>query len=222
MTARAVHGRLLFREEVDHQVYLRELAAVVRRRRWTVFSWCHMPNHVHLLLRTEQTDLALGIKTVHERFATYVNERYEEYGHVFGDRFHNRVVTDDRHFVATLRYIARNPVAAGLCPSAASWPWGAHRALAGLDRPPAFLAVTDALGSLASDQAAQRAVYVELVTGGDRELVRRLAGEDPSDAWLVAAVDEHRIRIPVIAAALGVGRSTLYRRLAGARAVGDR
>jgi putative transposase len=211
-----VHGRLLFRDADDHRTYVELLTEELGRRRWSLFSWCLMPNHVHLLLRTEETDLGRGIKAIHERYATHVNRRHEEHGHVFGDRFHNRLVRDDAHFVATLRYIGRNPVAAGLCSSASQWRWSAHRALAGLEAQP-FVAVADALGVLGIGQASQRASYVELVAGADVELVRRLDRDDPTGRWLVAAVDDHHLPIAAIAEALDVERSTVYRRLSLAR-----
>ena len=216
MTARAVHGRLLFRDAADHRIYLKLLTSEIGPRRWSLFSWCLMPNHVHLLLRTEEANLGRGVKAVHEQFATYVNRRHEEHGHVFGDRFHNRIVRDDAHFIATLRYIARNPVAAGLCSSASDWPWSAHRALAGFETQ-RFVAAADALGVLGSREAAQRANYVELVTGANGELVRRLERADPTGRWLFAAVDDHHIPIAEIAGALGVHPATIYRRLGRAR-----
>jgi putative transposase len=43
--------------------------------------------------------------------------------------------------VSACRYVALNPVRAGLCNDPAEWPWGSYRALAGLERPPDFLDV---------------------------------------------------------------------------------
>ena len=37
------------------------------------------------------------------------------------------------------RYVALNPVRAGLCQNPAQWPWSSYRALAGLDAAPEFL-----------------------------------------------------------------------------------
>ncbi len=75
MTARSVHGRLLFRDRVDHRTYLSLLAAEIARRRWSLYSWCHMPNHVHLLVRTEEANLGRGIKAVHEAHLDAVRRR---------------------------------------------------------------------------------------------------------------------------------------------------
>ena len=218
VTARAVSGRLLFSDEDDHRRYLRLLAREVAVRGWLVFSWCHMPNHVHLLLQTPEPDLGRGVKGVHERFATYLNERHGQHGHVFGDRFHNRLVVDDAHFVACLRYIARNPVAAGLCGWPSDWRWGAHRALVGLDPAPAFLRADAALSWLGHTTAeAARASYAELVLAGDRDLALRLCAGCPDDGWLVEALDVHRLPARLLGEVLGTETSRMYRRATAAR-----
>jgi hypothetical protein len=68
-------------------------------------------------------------------FARRFNDRRSESGHVFQGRFHGPLVQREEHVLATLRYIALNPVEAGLCRAAHEWPWSGHRALAGLAAP---------------------------------------------------------------------------------------
>jgi hypothetical protein len=53
------------------------------------------------------------MKAMHERFATELNRRHLQHGHVFGARFANRLVRTDRHLHGCFRYIARNPVEGG-------------------------------------------------------------------------------------------------------------
>ncbi len=51
------------------------------------------------------------------------------------------MVRSDAHLLAVLRYVARKPVAAGLCARPGEWPWSAHRALVGAAPAPGFLSV---------------------------------------------------------------------------------
>jgi REP element-mobilizing transposase RayT len=218
VTARAVSGRLLFADDDDHLHYLRLLARQVAARDWVLLTWCHMPNHVHLLLETPRPNLGPGMKVVHERFATYLNERYERHGHVFGDRFHNRLVLTDAHYVACLRYVARNPVGPGLCARPSDWPWSAHRALVGLEPPPPFLDAAGALVRLDRPTlASARTRYAQLVATGDRELAHALLTGRDGDAGLAEALDVHRIPIRLLAELLGVSEDRAYRRAAAAR-----
>ena len=58
-----------------------------------------------------------------------------------GDRYFARPVESDGHMLTAFRYIARNPVAAGLCEQPSDWIWGSYRGCAGYDR--GFSFVTD-------------------------------------------------------------------------------
>lgn len=216
VTAKSVSGRLLFRDDDDRRRYLALLAETVESRAWSVRSYCQMTNHLHLLVQTPREDLGLGMKAVHEEFAVFVNRKYGESGHLFGSRFNNKLVRSERHLVGCLRYIARNPVEAGMRAVASEWPWSAHRALAGLDEPPAFLDWKTALAVFGSVERGARSRYRELVATSRERLLAELRHEDP-DGWLVTATCEYEVAIPELAEVLGVSRRTAYKRLAAAR-----
>jgi hypothetical protein len=44
------------------------------------------------------------------------NSRYGRRGHAFAGRYGSEEVTSDEQLLSTYRYIARNPVEAGICP----------------------------------------------------------------------------------------------------------
>jgi hypothetical protein len=156
------------------------------------------------------------MKEAHELHAMRLNRRLGIAGHLFRDRFKNRLVHTDRHAAACLRYIARNPVEAGICSTAAGWRWSSHRALAGYQAAPAWLDITAALAFFGEDTHSARQAYLRAVAITDEALVHELR-RDHSDAWLIEAVDAYLLEVPVIARALAVGTSSLYRRLAAAR-----
>ncbi len=53
---------------------------------------------------------------------TTINARFGWTGHLFQGRF-GAVAMDETHLLAAVRYIAHNPVAAGLVERAEDWPW---------------------------------------------------------------------------------------------------
>jgi REP element-mobilizing transposase RayT len=209
-------GRLLFVDDRDRQRYLQLVAREVREREWSALTFCLLSNHVHFLVRTPQPDLGKGFKRINEDFARHINRTHCQDGHVFGGRFFNRLVLNDRHAVGCLRYIARNPVAAGICSNADDWPWSAHPALAGLAPPAEFLDVGASYAFLGSDGHAP-AAYRRLVGRSDEALLGALVRHE-SDQWLLDAVDDYMISIDEIAAFLGRSKSHVYRRLGAARA----
>ena len=56
-------------------------------------------------------------------YAKGFNLRHDRRDHVFGQRYGSKIQTSDEQLVATVAYIARNPVEAGLCDHPAEWPW---------------------------------------------------------------------------------------------------
>jgi putative transposase len=216
VVAKTPSGRLLFHDDLDRRRYMQLLVREIHEREWRLLTYSQLTNHLHLLIQTPETNLGVGFKRLHEDYARYINRRHSQGGHVFGGRFYSEVVFTDRHAVGCLRYIARNPVEAGMCRRAHDWPWSAHPALAGLVEPAPFLDVSAAYGLLGEDPRQARLEYLRLVAKSDHAMLAELERTD-SDAWLLSAIDSFRITIPEIAAFLSVGVSTIYRRVAKAR-----
>jgi len=101
----------------------------VERYGWAPLTYCLMDNHVHLVVETPHPNLGHGCRDLIGLYARRRNARRDALGHVFQGRFKSRLVLDDRYFAQLLRYVALNPVKAGLCDAADGWPWSAHRVL---------------------------------------------------------------------------------------------
>jgi putative transposase len=90
-----------------------------------------------------------------------INARFGWTGHLFQGRF-GAVVMDEPHLLAAARYIALNPVVAGLVSRAEDWPWSSTRAqLAGEDDE---LATVAPLRALILDFAALFAMPADVAT----------------------------------------------------------
>lgn len=134
MTQRGNRRAPIFFERGDQRVYLRLLAEQTNRYGVEVWSYCLMPNHVHLILTpVDQSGLARALGEAHRRYVAYVNGRQGWTGHLFQDRF-SSVAMDEEHFLAAARYVALNPVRARLAERPQDWPWSSvHAHLAGKD-----------------------------------------------------------------------------------------
>src|SRR5439155_3803614 len=64
-------------------------------------------------------------------YARGFNMYYGRKGHLFRERYHTVLVTRGEHAVEVVRYVALNPVRAGMCPSPASWRWSSYPAAIG-------------------------------------------------------------------------------------------
>jgi putative transposase len=139
VAALAVEKERVFRESADRKRLIAQLDAVADCYQWSLGAYCLMGTHFHLIVHTPEPTLSRGMQHLCGSYAQWFNWKYGRRGHLFGRRFGSvHIVTDD-HLLEAHRYVALNPVRAGLCRRPASWPWGSFRALAGLEAGPGFL-----------------------------------------------------------------------------------
>jgi putative transposase len=141
VTVRGVRRTTLFHESADCRALLQMLGAVVKRYVWECYGYCLMPNHFHLLVRTVEPTISLGMQYLNSRFAQWFNHKYGFEGHALERRFRAVVIEREEHLLELARYLALNPVRAGLCARPEDWPWSSYTATAGRGRAPAFLDV---------------------------------------------------------------------------------
>lgn len=89
----------------------------------TLYAYCLMPNHVHLLIQEKNETISNVIKRIAAAYALYYNKKYEHFGHLFQDRFKSEPVENEAYFITLLRYIHQNPVAGGLCKHMDEYAW---------------------------------------------------------------------------------------------------
>ena len=134
VTQRGNRRERIFFEDGDYALYRDWLGQSCRRFGVEVWAYCQMPNHVHLILTPGDGErLALALSRTHRLYAGFVNARARQTGHLFQGRF-GSVALDEDHLMNAARYVALNPVRAGLAPRAEDWPHSSVRAhLAGRD-----------------------------------------------------------------------------------------
>jgi putative transposase len=117
----------VFADDEDRQLYLRLLACTVKSYGWLCMCYCLMDNHMHLLIETPRANLGQGMQWFHGRYGRHFADRIERPGHVFQRPYGNKRIKDDAQMWTTIRYIAQNPVDAGLCEKPSEWAWSSHR-----------------------------------------------------------------------------------------------
>jgi putative transposase len=134
VTQRGNRGQPIFVAEGDHALYRDLLAERCRKASVDVWAYCLMPNHVHLIMVPHSPDgLARAIGETHRQYTAFINARARWSGHLFQGRF-SSVVLDEEHLLLAARYVALNPVRAGLVARPQDWAWSSVPAhLAGRD-----------------------------------------------------------------------------------------
>lgn len=155
-----------FFAEADYALYRDLLASHCAAAGVEVWAWVLMPNHVHLILVPADADgVRRALAAVHRRYAGHVHARERRTGHFWQGRI-GCAAMDEAHLATALRYVALNPVRAGLVAHAADWPWSSARAQLGL--------VDDGVTTIAPVRERQPDFAALLRTEEDDVMVARL------------------------------------------------
>jgi REP-associated tyrosine transposase len=139
------------------------LTRIVRSLAWRVHSHCWMPTHYHLLVETPDPNLSAGMQRLNGVYAKSFNYAHGFEGHLFERRFRCVVVEHAPQLFETARYIALNPVRAGLCSDPAEWPWSSYAAMIGRAEVPAFLTCEWLLSHFGPDIETARGRFADFV-----------------------------------------------------------
>jgi REP element-mobilizing transposase RayT len=152
VTARGNRRQAIYGDDADRALWLSMLPVCIGRYRWRCHGYCLLTNHFHLLVTTVAPTIGPGMDWLNGRYAQAFNRRYGYSGHLFQGRYGSVLVESDEHLLELSRYIALNPVRAGLCNDPADWPWSSYGALAGLAAVPPFLDVHWLLAMFGGDR----------------------------------------------------------------------
>ena len=109
-------------------IYLDLLRNCAERFGLSIWAYCLMSNHVHLLAVPSKADsLARALGRVHADYARYLNTCRRSRGHVWQARYFSCPLAD-QHLWRAMVYIERNPVRAGLSARAKDYPWSSAQA----------------------------------------------------------------------------------------------
>jgi putative transposase len=119
--------RVFFSDE-DKAFYLTLLKRQIEKFGISIWAFCLMENHVHLIAVPRAKDsFARGIGEAHRKYTSVINTREDWRGFLWQGRFITYPL-DEGHLYAAVRYVERNPVRAGLVALAESYEWSSARA----------------------------------------------------------------------------------------------
>jgi len=118
------------------------------------------------LVETEQPTLSRGMREVNGTYSQSFNRRHGRLGDVLQGRYKAILVDKDRYLTELQRYIALNPVRAGLCGRVGDWRWSSYPAVMGeVERLPG-LATDRTLSLFGTERSAVRRAFARFVAEG--------------------------------------------------------
>jgi len=125
--ARGNNRDAIFYSKDNYVYYLGKVRSAKEKYSFCLFSFCLMPNHIHLLIQTQGAPLSRIMISIQTAYARYFNKRYKRVGHVFQNRYKAILCDADSYLLELIRYIHLNPVRAGIVDLPQNYPWSSHR-----------------------------------------------------------------------------------------------
>ena len=104
----------IFLSDQDRMKFYGYLAIMHTRYKVNIHTYCLMKNHYHLIVETENANLASAMHYLNTSYTVYFNLKSKRTGHLFQGRYKAILVEVDRYLHQLSRYIHLNPVRAGL------------------------------------------------------------------------------------------------------------
>lgn len=120
---RGANRQEIFHDEEDWITFLDILKKYKLKWGLTVYAWCLMSNHVHLLLKEGHENISNTMKRIGVSYVLYYNWKYRTTGHLFQDRFNSENVEDKKYLLTVVRYIHQNPLKARMVTQMEEWKW---------------------------------------------------------------------------------------------------
>ena len=124
---RGIDRRTLFSDESDNQYFLDIMRANLERFEISIYHYCLMVNHIHLLIKAVRaTDLPKFMQIVLQRYAHYFRKKYLSVGFIFQNRYKSRLIDNDAYLLECGRYIERNPLRAKIVSELFKYRWSSY------------------------------------------------------------------------------------------------
>ena len=127
ITQRGNRRQQTFFNDGDYEAYLELMSEWCREEGVEIWSYCLMPNHVHLIAAPKtEAGLRRAIGEAHRRYTRRINFRKKWRGYLWQGRFASFIM-DEAYLLAAARYVELNPVRAKLVANPADWPWSSAK-----------------------------------------------------------------------------------------------
>ena len=169
VVTRGNNKQRIFMNDVDRRDFMRILVDVCAKHGWTIYAYCLMRNHYHLVISVGDRGLARGMCELNTAYALRFNARHGRINHLFGKRYWSEHIADDRRLLNAIRYVVQNPRRAGRTGPLEGYAWSSYAATIGLALSFAHLATGELLELFAPrpERAVERFVEFCDATGPD-------------------------------------------------------
>jgi len=120
---RGVARANIYHDDEDFVRFLEIVQDASEEYHFSIYSYCLMNNHYHLLLKTTDLNLSIFMQKINSRYSIYYNNKYKRVGPLWQGRFKSWFVYDELYLKALVKYIEYNPIKAGITKKIGEYKW---------------------------------------------------------------------------------------------------
>ena len=147
--------QLYFLDDRDRASWLQLFVSTVDRYSWRCIAVCLLSTHWHAIVEFPDNSLSAGMHRLVGGYSKRFNERHERAGYLVRNRYWSKRKDTPDAVLEAFRYVARNPVGAGLVQRAEDWPWSSYGATIGAADSFGFVDATQVLAEFGTGRIAQ-------------------------------------------------------------------
>ncbi len=163
----------IFITDRDYELFLEKLVEYTDLYEVEIHTYCLMPNHFHLQLRTRHANLGKFMQSFLTSYTLVINHKYQKSGHLFQGRYKAQLVENEKYKNKLSRYIHLNPVKVRSMAEMPSdekkkylrnFKWSSFRMFIGLENKPEWLTrshILSSWGKTAAEKMHKYRTYVE-------------------------------------------------------------
>jgi len=124
---RGVNQQDIFEENFDFEKFLEVLTKIKADMGFSIYVYCLMTNHVHILLKEKEIgDISTIMKRLLCKYARWFNVKYKRSGALIANRYKSTPIEVDDYFLSVVRYIHQNPLKAKMVYDMADYKWSSY------------------------------------------------------------------------------------------------
>ncbi len=160
----------IFHGQAYYDEFLHTLEEAHRRFGIEIHSYCLMPNHYHLLIKTPEANLGRAMRHINGVYTQRHNRMRKTDGSLFRGRYKAILVEEDSYQLQLSRYIHRNPLAAKLVENLKDYRWSSYQYYVSKKRSPPWLYREEVLEQLQVKIKVNEKYKAFVALGVDEEL----------------------------------------------------
>ncbi|MGI6728249.1 MAG: transposase [Anaerovoracaceae bacterium] len=116
----------IYEDISDKKIFFKLLLDARKKCEFHVLYYVLMDNHYHMILESGDIPISKGIQRLNTAYSKYYNKKYSRSGGIYGGRYTLVLITETKYYYQLLKYIAHNPIKAGLVKKPDEYRWSAH------------------------------------------------------------------------------------------------